>query len=125
MLAHTLQPSRQAVVAVYCGTSANCSGSIPTLYQSRGGLNSGLSAHLVDPLVAWPELMRNHKRDHLLVFLTPHVVRTRDDLRSLARLAELVGTSPESTPDARTVSTGEARHPQLESGRGAALSRKA
>ncbi|HWT38713.1 MAG TPA: GGDEF domain-containing protein, partial [Paraburkholderia sp.] len=43
---------------------------IPTLYQSRSGLNSGLSAHLVDPLVAWPELMRNHKRDHLLVFLT-------------------------------------------------------
>ncbi len=25
----------QAVVAVYCGTSANCSGSIPTLYQSE------------------------------------------------------------------------------------------
>jgi Flp pilus assembly protein TadG len=25
----------QAVVAVYCGTSANCTGSIPTLYQSQ------------------------------------------------------------------------------------------
>src|SRR5689334_5433684 len=25
----------QAVVAVYCGSSANCTGSIPTLYQSR------------------------------------------------------------------------------------------
>ena len=25
----------QAVVAVFCGTSANCSGSIPTLYQSE------------------------------------------------------------------------------------------
>src|SRR5262249_10238874 len=25
----------QAVVVVYCGTSANCSGSIPTLYQSE------------------------------------------------------------------------------------------
>jgi acyl carrier protein len=37
-----------------------------------------------------------------------------DDLRSLARLAELIGTSPASTPDARTVSTGEARYPQLE-----------
>jgi methoxymalonate biosynthesis acyl carrier protein len=48
-----------------------------------------------------------------------------DDLRSLARLAELVGTSAASTPDARTVSTGEARHPQLESGRGVPLSRKA
>jgi diguanylate cyclase (GGDEF)-like protein len=43
---------------------------IPTLYQTRGGLNSGLSAHLVDPLGAWNELLRNHKRDHLLVFLT-------------------------------------------------------
>ncbi|HZZ13436.1 MAG TPA: diguanylate cyclase, partial [Paraburkholderia sp.] len=42
----------------------------PSLYQARGGLNSGLSAHLVDPLAAWPELLRNHKRDHLLVFLT-------------------------------------------------------
>jgi len=42
----------------------------PALYQNRGGLNSGLSAHLVDPLAAWPELVRNHKRDHLLVFLT-------------------------------------------------------
>jgi methoxymalonate biosynthesis acyl carrier protein len=28
-----------------------------------------------------------------------------DDLRTLARLAQLVGTSPESTPDARSVST--------------------
>ncbi|MCC8401049.1 diguanylate cyclase [Paraburkholderia sp. MMS20-SJTN17] len=43
---------------------------VPALYQNRGGLNSGLSAHLVDPLAAWPELLRNHKRDHLLVFLT-------------------------------------------------------
>jgi Flp pilus assembly protein TadG len=25
----------QAVVAIYCGTSANCTGSIPTLYQSE------------------------------------------------------------------------------------------
>jgi hypothetical protein len=44
--------------------------SAPALYESRGGLNSGLSAHLVDPLAAWPELLRNHKRDRLLVFLT-------------------------------------------------------
>ncbi|WP_460902643.1 sensor domain-containing diguanylate cyclase [Paraburkholderia jirisanensis] len=43
---------------------------IPTLYQTRGGLNSGLAAHLVDPLGAWNELVRNHRRDHLLVFLT-------------------------------------------------------
>ncbi|MDE1182869.1 sensor domain-containing diguanylate cyclase [Paraburkholderia sp.] len=43
---------------------------VPALYDTRGGLNSGLSAHLVDPLSAWPELLRNHTRDHLLVFLT-------------------------------------------------------
>ncbi|MEK6298964.1 MAG: GGDEF domain-containing protein, partial [Paraburkholderia tropica] len=28
---------------------------LPALYEVRGGLNSGLSAHLVDPLNAWPE----------------------------------------------------------------------
>ncbi len=42
----------------------------PALYESRGGLNSGLSAHLVDPLTAWPELLANHKRDRLLIFLS-------------------------------------------------------
>ncbi|WP_321879151.1 GGDEF domain-containing protein [Paraburkholderia bannensis] len=42
----------------------------PALYEERGGLNSGLSAHLVDPLVSWPELLANHRRDRLLIFLT-------------------------------------------------------
>src|SRR6266704_6381554 len=32
---YTTPVARQAVVAVYCGTSANCTGSIPTLYQSE------------------------------------------------------------------------------------------
>jgi hypothetical protein len=32
---YTAPTPGQAVVAVYCGTSANCSGSIPTLYQSE------------------------------------------------------------------------------------------
>jgi Flp pilus assembly protein TadG len=32
---YTKPVAGQAVVAVYCGTSANCSGSIPTLYQSE------------------------------------------------------------------------------------------
>lgn len=41
----------------------------PALYESRGGLNSGLSAHLVDPIATWPELHRSHRRDRLLVFL--------------------------------------------------------
>ena len=35
----------------------------PSLYRRTHGLNSGLSAHMVDPLASWPELLRNHKRD--------------------------------------------------------------
>ncbi|MFC5430974.1 GGDEF domain-containing protein [Paraburkholderia denitrificans] len=42
---------------------------VPALYETRGGLNSGLSAHLVDPLQAWPELLANQRRDRLLIFL--------------------------------------------------------
>ncbi|MFX1671781.1 diguanylate cyclase [Paraburkholderia sp. A2WS-5] len=42
----------------------------PALYEQRGGLNSGLTAHLVDPLNAWPELLANHRRDRLLIFFT-------------------------------------------------------
>jgi Flp pilus assembly protein TadG len=32
---YTAPVAGQVVVAVYCGTSANCSGTIPTLYQSE------------------------------------------------------------------------------------------
>jgi Flp pilus assembly protein TadG len=32
---YTKPVAGQAVVAVYCGTTANCTGSIPTLYQSE------------------------------------------------------------------------------------------
>ena len=32
---YTKPVAGQAVIAVYCGTSVNCSGSIPTLYQSE------------------------------------------------------------------------------------------
>jgi diguanylate cyclase (GGDEF)-like protein len=42
---------------------------MPSLYETRGGLNSGLSAHLVDPLISWPELLRNHRNLHLLAFV--------------------------------------------------------
>jgi len=71
--------------------------SAPALYETRGGLNSGLSAHLVDPLAAWPELLRNHKRDRLLVFLT--LAATRD-------LAEQLQS-------ANTLLAAEARHDAL------------
>jgi diguanylate cyclase (GGDEF)-like protein len=91
---------------------------MPSLYQMRGGLNSGLSAHLVDPLVAWPELLRNHKRDHLLVFLTlagtvalawvitVSYVRERRHHRATRDLAEQLQS-------ANTLLSAEARHDAL------------
>jgi diguanylate cyclase (GGDEF)-like protein len=90
----------------------------PALYQNRSGLNSGLSAHLVDPLAAWPELLRNHKRDHLLVFLTlagtvalawvitVSYVRERRHHRATRDLAEQLQS-------ANTLLSAEARHDAL------------
>jgi diguanylate cyclase (GGDEF)-like protein len=91
---------------------------IPTLYQSRSGLNSGLSAHLVDPLAAWTELLRNHKRDHMLVFLTlagtvslawvitVSYLRERRHHRATRDLAEQLQA-------ANTLLSAEARHDAL------------
>jgi len=91
---------------------------VPALYESRGGLNSGLSAHLVDPLAAWPELLGNHKRDHLLVFLTlagtaalawvitVSYVRERRHHRATRDLAEQLQS-------ANTLLSAEARHDAL------------
>ncbi|HEX7932982.1 MAG TPA: diguanylate cyclase [Paraburkholderia sp.] len=93
-------------------------GAGPSLYQKRGGLNSGLSAHLVDPLSAWPELLRNHKRDHMLVFLTlagtvalawvitVSYVRERRHHRATRDLAEQLQS-------ANTLLSAEARHDVL------------
>jgi diguanylate cyclase (GGDEF)-like protein len=90
----------------------------PALYEARTGLNSGLSAHLIDPLAAWPELLRNHKRDHLLVFLTlggtvalawvitVSYVRERRLHRSTRDLAEQLQS-------ANTLLSAEARHDAL------------
>lgn len=90
----------------------------PSLYEERVGLNSGLSAHLVDPLSAWPELLRNHKRDHLLVFLTlagtvalawvitVSYVRERRHHRATRDLAEQLQS-------ANTLLSAEARHDAL------------
>jgi len=90
----------------------------PALYQNRSGLNSGLSAHLVDPLAAWPELLRNHKRDHLLVFLTlagtvalawvitVSYVRERRHHRATRDLAKQLQS-------ANTLLSAEARHDAL------------
>src|SRR6185437_7240475 len=90
----------------------------PSLYEERVGLNSGLSAHLVDPLAAWPELLRNHKRDHMLVFLTlagtvalawvitVSYVRERRHHRATRDLAEQLQS-------ANTLLSAEARHDAL------------
>lgn len=42
----------------------------PALHEGRDGLNSGLSAHLVDPINVWPDLLANHRRTRLLIFVT-------------------------------------------------------
>jgi len=44
--------------------------SAPALHEWREGLNSGLSAHIVDPVNAWPDLLANHRRNLLLIFVT-------------------------------------------------------
>jgi diguanylate cyclase (GGDEF)-like protein len=56
-------PTSQLFVSVDGNTT-------PSLYDERTGLNSGLSTHIVHPLPNWQEIMRNHRRDRLLVFLT-------------------------------------------------------
>ncbi|CAD6549043.1 hypothetical protein LMG28727_04927 [Paraburkholderia kirstenboschensis] len=109
-------PWVSAAVAEHLFASAGQLG--PSLYQTRGGLNSGLSAHLVEPLPAWPELLRNHKRDHLLVFLTlagtvalawvitVSYVRERRHHRATRDLAEQLQS-------ANTLLSAEARHDAL------------
>jgi diguanylate cyclase (GGDEF)-like protein len=91
---------------------------MPALYEYRIGLNSGLSAHLVDPLAAWPELLRNHTRDRLLVFLTlagtvalawviaVSYMRERRHHRATRDLAEQLQS-------ANTLLSAEARHDAL------------
>jgi diguanylate cyclase (GGDEF)-like protein len=91
---------------------------MPSLYQLRSGLNSALSAHLVEPLSAWPELQRNHTRDHTLVFLTMigsvalawvisvSYVRERRHHRATRDLAEQLQA-------ANTLLSAEARHDAL------------
>jgi diguanylate cyclase (GGDEF)-like protein len=90
----------------------------PSLYQSRIGLNSGLSAHLIDPITAYPELVRNHTRYRLLVFLTlagtvalawviaVSYMRERRHHRATRDLAEQLQS-------ANTLLSAEARHDAL------------
>src|SRR5262249_17878348 len=43
-------------------------GHAPSIYVSRSGVNSALSAHLADPLIAWPELLRQDRDVHVVAF---------------------------------------------------------
>jgi diguanylate cyclase (GGDEF)-like protein len=90
----------------------------PALYDERTGLNSGLSAHIVHPLTTWPDITRNHGRDHLLVFLT---------MLGIVALATVIATSysrerrlhratrdlAEQLQAANTLLSAEARHDAL------------
>jgi len=91
---------------------------VPSLYDERTGLNSGLSAHIVHPLTSWPEIARNHSRDRLLVFLT---------MLGIVTLAVVIATSysrerrlhratrdlAEQLQSANTLLSAEARHDAL------------
>jgi diguanylate cyclase (GGDEF)-like protein len=43
---------------------------MPALHESISGLNSGLAAHIIDPIRAWPDLLANHQRNRFLIFVT-------------------------------------------------------
>ncbi|SAL43888.1 sensor domain-containing diguanylate cyclase [Caballeronia humi] len=91
---------------------------LPSLYDERTGLNSGLSAHIVHPLTSWPDLTRNHSRDRILVFLT---------MLGIVALVTVIATSysrerrlhratrdlAEQLQAANTLLSAEARHDAL------------
>jgi len=43
---------------------------VPALHESISGLNSGLAAHVIDPIRGWPDLLANHQRNRFLIFVT-------------------------------------------------------
>ncbi|MDR5853993.1 diguanylate cyclase [Caballeronia sp. LZ062] len=92
--------------------------SVPSLYDERTGLNSGLSAHIVHPLTSWPEITRNHSRDRLLVFLTMLGVVTLAVVIATSysrerRLHRATRDLAEQLQSANTLLSAEARHDAL------------
>jgi diguanylate cyclase (GGDEF)-like protein len=91
---------------------------VPSLYDERTGLNSGLSAHIVHPLASWPEISRNHSRDRLLVFLTMLGVVTLAIVIATSysrerRLHRATRDLAEQLQSANTLLSAEARHDAL------------
>ncbi|WP_277187256.1 diguanylate cyclase [Caballeronia sp. BR00000012568055] len=93
-------------------------GTVPSLYDERTGLNSGLSAHIVHPLTTWPEISRNHSRDRFLVFLTMLGVVTLAIVIATSysrerRLHRATRDLAEQLQSANTLLSAEARHDAL------------
>ncbi|WP_250533452.1 sensor domain-containing diguanylate cyclase [Caballeronia sp. AZ10_KS36] len=91
---------------------------VPSLYDERTGLNSGLSAHIVHPLTSWTEITRNHTRDRLLVFLTMLGVVTLAVVIATSysrerRLHRATRDLAEQLQSANTLLSAEARHDAL------------
>lgn len=100
------------------GLFSTSDGAAPALYDERTGLNSGLAAHIVHPLPNWSEIVRNQRRDQLLVFLTAlgvvglAVVITVSYLRE-RRLHRATRHLANQLQSANTLLSAEARHDAL------------
>lgn len=91
---------------------------VPSLYDERTGLNSGLLAHIVHPLTSWPEISRNHNRDRFLVFLTMLCIVTLAMVIATSysrerRLHRATRDLAEQLQSANTLLSAEARHDAL------------
>jgi len=100
------------------GLFSTSNGTAPAIYDERTGLNSGLAAHIVHPLPNWSEILRNQRRDQLLVFLTAlgvvglAVVITVSYLRE-RRLHRATRHLANQLQSANTLLSAEARHDAL------------
>ncbi|VXB71048.1 Diguanylate cyclase [Burkholderia sp. 8Y] len=115
---HMLQSAPWLAPALAQGFYAANGGAVPSLYDERTGLNSGLSAHIVHPLTSWTEITRNHSRDRLLVFLTMLGVVTLAVVIATSysrerRLHRATRDLAEQLQSANTLLSAEARHDAL------------
>ena len=91
---------------------------VPSLYDERTGLNSGLAAHIVHPLPNWAEIVSNQRRDRLLVFITAlgvsllAIVIAMSYLRE-RRLHRATRHLADQLQSANTLLSAEARHDAL------------
>src|ERR1700686_59106 len=91
---------------------------VPSLYDERTGLNSGLAAHIVHPLPNWAEIVSNQRRDRLLGFITAlgvsllAIVIAVSYLRE-RRLHRATRHLADQLQSANTLLSAEARHDAL------------